>query len=207
MKGKSFLVFRKPFSAFIPLIVVIVIVYTLITENPKRKGEIIMEKEAFANVVLSSTNSLYRISKSILKYDADCEDAVQEAIATGFGKLSTLRQEAYARTWLTRILIHECYNLLKKREKTAEMLAEPEDTEYVGSDYSDLYDALRMLKKEYRLTIVLYYLEGYSIEETAKILRVPSGTVKSRLSRGRRNLRRIMEREDYEKEEDYENEL
>lgn len=166
-----------------------------------------MEKEAFANVVLSSTNSLYRISKSILKYDADCEDAVQEAIATGFGKLSTLRQEAYARTWLTRILIHECYNLLKKREKTAEMLAEPEDTEYVGSDYSDLYDALRMLKKEYRLTIVLYYLEGYSIEETAKILRVPSGTVKSRLSRGRRNLRRIMEREDYEKEEDYENEL
>lgn len=52
---------------------------------------------------------------------------------------------------------------------------------------------------------MLYYLEGYSIEEIAKILRIPAGTVKSRLSRGRRDLRRIMEREDYEKEEHYEN--
>lgn len=77
-----------------------------------------MDKEAFANVVLSSTDSLYRISKSILKNDADCEDAVQEAIAIGFSKLDTLRQDAYAKTWLTRILIHECYGLLKKREKT-----------------------------------------------------------------------------------------
>lgn len=86
-----------------------------------------MDKEAFADVVLSSTDSLYRISKSILKNDADCEDAVQEAIATGFGKLSTLRQEAYAKTWLTRILIFECYSLLKKREKSAAILTEPKD--------------------------------------------------------------------------------
>lgn len=166
-----------------------------------------MDKEAFASVVLSSTDSLYRISKSILKNDADCEDAVQEAIATGFGKLSTLRQDAYAKTWLTRILIHECYSLLKKREKNASMLTEPENDAYIDSDYSDLYDALSALKKEYRLTIVLYYLEGYSIEEIAKIMRVPAGTVKSRLSRGRRILRGIMEKEVYEKEEDYENGL
>ena len=163
-----------------------------------------MEKEAFADVVLSSTDSLYRISKSILNNDADCEDAVQEAIATGFGRLSTLRQEAYARTWLTRILIHECYSLLKKREKTAAMLTEPEE-EYIDLDYSDLYEALSALKREYRLTIVLYYLEGYSIEEIAKILRIPAGTVKSRLSRGRRDLRCIMEQTDNKKEEHYEN--
>lgn len=163
-----------------------------------------MDKEAFANIVLSSTDSLYRVSKSILKNDADCEDAVQEAIATGFSKLNTLQQDAYAKTWLTRILIHECYNLLKKREKNAAMLTEPEDEEYIQSDYSDLYDALSTLKKEYRLTIVLHYLEGYSIEEISEIMRTPSGTVKSRLSRGRRDLRCIMERE-YDKEEDYEN--
>ena len=112
-----------------------------------------MDKEAFASVVLSSTDSLYRISKSILKYDADCEDAVQEAIATGFGKLDTLRQEAYARTWLTRILIHECYSLLKRREKSAAMLAEPKEEADDKSDYSELYEALGTLKKEYRLKI------------------------------------------------------
>ncbi len=166
-----------------------------------------MDKEAFASVVLSSTDSLYRISKSILKNDADCEDAVQEAIATSFGKLGTLRQEAYARTWLTRILIHECYNLLKKREKNAVMMTEPENEAEIRSDYSDLYDALSTLKKEYQLTIVLYYLEGYSIEEIAHIMHIPAGTVKSRLSRGRKALRCIMEKENIEKEEGYENGL
>lgn len=165
-----------------------------------------MDKEAFASVVLSSTDSLYRISKSILKCDADCEDAVQEAIAMGFGKLDTLRQEAYARTWLTRILIRECYSLLKKREKSAAMLTEPEEESYEGSDYSELYEALSTLKKEYRLTIVLHYLEGYSIDEIGKIMRVPAGTVKSRLSRGRRDLRSIMEKGEYGKEKRYENE-
>ena len=165
-----------------------------------------MDKEAFASVVLSSTDSLYRISKSILKNDADCEDAVQEAIATGFGKLNTLRHEAYAKTWLTRILIHECYRLLKKREKPAAMLTEPDDEPYVHSDYTDLYDALNTLKKELRLTIVLHYLEGYSIEEIADLMHVPAGTVKSRLSRARRALRSVMKKK-YQEEGDYENGL
>lgn len=70
-----------------------------------------------------------------------------------------------------------------------------------------MYDALNTLKKEFRLTIVLYYLEGYSIEEIADLMKLPSGTVKSRLSRARRRLRSIMEREVYEKEDNYENGL
>lgn len=166
-----------------------------------------MNKEAFASVVLSSTDSLYRVSKSILKYDTDCEDAVQEAIATGFGKLGTLQQDAYAKTWLTRILIRECYHLLKKREKSAAILTEPEDRTDDDSDYSELYEALSTLKKEYRLTIVLHYLEGYTVEEIAKIMRVPTGTVKSRLSRGRQNLRCIMDKTVYEREGNYEKKL
>ena len=156
-----------------------------------------MDKEAFAQVVLSATDSLYRVSKTILKNDADCEDAVQEAIAIGFAKLNTLRQERYAKTWLTRILIHECYSLLKKRGKTTPLPAEPEEGEYACADYSDLYEALGALKREYRLAIVLHYLEGYSLQEIAQIMRVSVGTVKSRLSRGRKSLRHIME-ESYE---------
>ncbi|MCM1091983.1 MAG: sigma-70 family RNA polymerase sigma factor [Butyrivibrio sp.] len=152
-----------------------------------------MDKEAFAEVVLASTDSLYRISKTILKNDADCEDAVQEAIATGFAKLDTLRQERYAKTWLTRILIHECYALLKKRNRTAPLMEEPETEEYSGEDYSELYEALSALKREYRLAIVLHYLEGYSVQEIAQIMRISVGTVKSRLSRGRKSLRHIME--------------
>lgn len=154
-----------------------------------------MNKNVFSEIVLNSTDSLYHISKSILKNDADCEDAVQEAIAIAFAKLHTLKEEQYAKTWLTRILINECYHILRKRERFTPFPDYKEETEWGLEDYSELYQALFMLKKEYRLTIVLHYLEGYSVKEIAHIMNTGIGTVKSRLSRGRDKLKSILEEE------------
>ncbi|MDE6748970.1 MAG: sigma-70 family RNA polymerase sigma factor [Lachnospiraceae bacterium] len=154
-----------------------------------------MNKNVFAKIVLDATDSLYHISKSILQSDADCEDAVQEAIATAFAKLHTLKQEQYAKTWLTRILINECYNILRKQKKLVPLSDYEPEQEYETEDYSELYKALLRLKKEYRLTIVLYYLEGYSVKEIARIMRAGEGTVKSRMSRGRKLLKSILEEE------------
>ena len=69
------------------------------------------------------------------------------------------------------------------------------EAEYETDDYSELYKALLHLKKEYRLTIVLYYLEGYSVKEIARIMRTGEGTVKSRMSRGHKLLKSILEEE------------
>ncbi|MDE6744702.1 MAG: sigma-70 family RNA polymerase sigma factor [Lachnospiraceae bacterium] len=154
-----------------------------------------MNKNVFSEIVLKSTDSLYHISKSILKNDADCEDAVQEAIAIAFTKLHTLKKEQYAKTWLTRILINECYHILRKRERFTPFSDYKEEPEWGLEDYSELYQALFLLKKEYRLTIVLYYLEGYSVKEIAHIMNTGTGTVKSRLSRGRDKLKSILEEE------------
>ncbi len=154
-----------------------------------------MNKNEFAKIVLDATDSLYHISKSILQNDADCEDAVQEAIATAFAKLHTLKQEQYAKTWLTRILINECCNILRKQKKLVPLSDYEQEQEYETEDYSELYKALLRLKKEYRLTIVLYYLEGYSVKEIARIMRTGEGTVKSRMSRGRKLLKSILEEE------------
>ena len=65
-----------------------------------------------------------------------------------------------------------------------------------SNDYSELYKALNELPADYRVTVVLYYIEGDSVKETAQILKVTEGTVKSRLSRGRKKLRGFLE-EDY----------
>lgn len=157
-----------------------------------------MTKQQFAKLVLDSTDSLYRISKGILQSDADCEDAVWEAIGIGFAKLDTLRQDEYAKTWLTRILIHECYRVLRQQKFRADMpdAAETQNTgqeAYPGRRYSDLYEALGELEERYRGPIVLFYLEGYSIREIADILQSTEGTVKSWLSRGRNRLKKILE--------------
>ena len=108
-------------------------------------------------------NRLWRISWSILRCGADCDDAVQEAIFRAWRKRGTLREEKYFETWLTRILINECRRMLRRRgsgnapvpESLADQ-AEPENPE--------LADAIAALPVELRLPIVLHYMEVYRIQ-------------------------------------------
>lgn len=149
-----------------------------------------MNRNTFIDKVLESEDTLYRVAKSILLHDEDCEDAVQSAILRAYDKLNTLKEERYFKTWLVRILLNECYNLKRK-----EILKVPyeECFESVKSeekiDYSDLYIAIKNLPEKIKITVVLYYVEGYSVEEIKQILKIPSGTVKSRLSKGRKLLK------------------
>ena len=158
-----------------------------------------MTKNEFAEMVLESTDSLYRVSKGILKNDSDCEDAVWEAVSIGFAKLPALRQKQYAKTWLIRILIHECYRILREKKRSADTDTDRLESSAVFAgqtderpDYSELYESLFRLEEKYRIPLVLFYLEGYSVREIAGILETPEGTVKSQLSRGRNRLREIM---------------
>lgn len=155
-----------------------------------------MEKEAFGKLVLENQQQLYRIAKSILRRDEDCADAAQEAIVKAFEKLHTLREDAYAKTWLIRILIHECCRLRKSREKELAldetwMKKQPEKERY-----DNLYEALTVLPEEFRVVLVLHYLEGFSVQEIGEMLEISPGTVKSRLHRGREKLRILLSEEE-----------
>ncbi len=162
-----------------------------------------MDKETFAGLVIDSTDSLYRVSKSILKNDADCEDAVSEAIVKAFGNLASLKKDKHAKTWLTRILINECFHIRKQRKKVT--LLSEEDAwvlerreENSGNlleveRYSELNHFIGKLKENQRLAVILYYYEGYSVKEIASIMEVTQGTVKSRLGRARKILKQYLE--------------
>lgn len=122
-----------------------------------------MTKEEFAQVVFASTDSLYRISKSILRNDADCEDAVQEAITIAFEKLYTLRKDCYAKTWLVRIVMNECYKIARRKEREyameqSDMLEKQEQSETTGLklEQSDVYQALLTLEERQRVVLVLF---------------------------------------------------
>ena len=116
-------------------------------------------------------------------------DAIQESIVKAFTKLHTLRQDSYAKTWLIKILINECYALMR-REKRLVSLEEYHETAKEPEDYSDLYEAVRQLPTDIRICIILYYLEGYSVKETAKMLGITESAVKNRLARARNRMRR-----------------
>ncbi len=158
-----------------------------------------MDKNQFTELVLESEVSMYRIAKSILVRECDCEDAVQEAVLKAYENLNSLHEERYFKTWLTRILINEARRIRKSQARL--LLLEDSAVESIDVEHnrlnerSELYDAVMRLKLKIRITVVLHYIEGYSVEETAKILRVPTGTVKSRLHSGRTLLRKELEDE------------
>lgn len=156
-----------------------------------------MDKDDFAARVTAAEPTLYHISKSILKNDADCADAVQEAIATAYDKLRNLRDARYFKTWLCRILIHECYRIYRANRKVVP-LEEALQTELPSEQRGDmgLFMAMMRLREELRLVIVLHYVEGFQVSEIAGMLKVPEGTVKSRLSRARAELRLALEEEE-----------
>lgn len=137
---------------------------------------------------------MYHVAKTLLYSDADCGDAIQEAIVKAFTNLHTLRQDSYAKTWLIRIVINECYAIMR-REKRVVSLEDYTREEAVSEseDYSDLYEAIGHLSDEARLSVTLYYMEGYSVKEIAKLTDTTESAVKNRLSRARAKLRTELE--------------
>ncbi|MBR1853613.1 MAG: sigma-70 family RNA polymerase sigma factor [Lachnospiraceae bacterium] len=164
-----------------------------------------MDKLMFTEQVLAAEKQLYGTAKSILRNDADCADAVQSAILAAYAKLHTLRADEFFRTWLTRILINECYQI--RRMQMREIPDDPQEGEYHSfrletneygepgqeMEHSDVYESLMQLKENYRMPVVLHYIEGYSVKETADILKLSENAVKQRLLRGRRELRKLLE--------------
>ena len=152
-----------------------------------------MDDEAFARAIVALSDTLYRVSSSQLRQRADQEDAVQECLRRAWEKRRTLREERYLKTWLIRILINECKNIYRRRPRAQEEL--PESLAAPPAD-GELMDALMNLPPKFRIPMELHYIEGYGIAEISRMLRIPDGTVKWRLSRGRALLKTELGEED-----------
>ena len=147
-----------------------------------------MNSSEFSERVLGMEPVLYRVAYGLLLNRTDCADAVQEALLRAWEKRNTLRDESLFRTWLTRILINECYSLLRRRRHAVPLDEVPEPVAPPDAD-PVLHDAIARLDKNLRLPVVLHYMEGYSVSEVAAMLRLPAGTVKTRLFKARKILR------------------
>lgn len=138
----------------------------------------------FTGRVRAAEQKLFRIAYSVLRNEADCADAVQEALLKAWQKRGTLRDERLFDTWLVRIVINECYQLIRKHRSVIPV----QEPQRPAEDQA-LHDALMALPDNLRLPIALHYAEGYTVAEVARMLRLPQGTVKNRLVRGRKQLR------------------
>ena len=137
---------------------------------------------------------MYHVAMSILRNEADSADAVQETLLKAFEKSESLREEKYFKTWLTRILIHECYQIRRKAKRLVPyeeyVEREPGKEEVM---YTDLYAAIDNLPEDLRIAVTLFYIEGFSIAEIAQMLGSRENgkmRLRSRLRNFMRDLRR-----------------
>lgn len=154
-----------------------------------------LEKESFTELIQENKVSLYRLSKSILKSEADIQDAVSEAIVKAYTNIHKLRLIDNFKPWIMRILVNECYSIIKKHKKVE---LTDDFTTYEGSYEDNTEDSLmfyvNQLEDEFKSVIILFYYDDISIKDISKVLDISEGTVKSRLSRAKVKLKVMMEK-------------
>jgi len=151
------------------------------------------DHEAFTRLFRQLESQLYRLAKTILLKDEDCADALQETTLKVYKGLANLKQPKFFKTWVIRILINECNQLLRMRERTiavAEIPEEPVDfyVHFEDSGNVDLQSFINQLDESLRLAIVLFYYDDLSIKQIADVLDISEGAVRARLHRARRLL-------------------
>ena len=165
--------------------------------NYKKKSNIIKAKngdnEAFLELINENKLNIYRVARGILSNEHDIEDAIQNTVIKAYEKINTLKKNEFFRTWLVRILINECNEIIR-RNKRVVSINESNHEERYNDCYEniDLTKAINSLSEELRITTVLFYFEDMSIKDIASVLNIPHGTVRSRLSRARKILREII---------------
>jgi RNA polymerase sigma-70 factor (ECF subfamily) len=163
------------------------------------------DKYAFTALVQRYEGAVAATVSGMLGRGDDAEEVGQQVFIRFYEALATFRGESSVKTYLTRIAINLSLNELQRRKRNQErnrsldddtntglyLVSEdsPHDAEY---DHALVEQALKRLSEEMREVVVLRLVSGYSTEETAEILRIPVGTVLSRLSLARKKLREML---------------
>jgi RNA polymerase sigma-70 factor, ECF subfamily len=163
------------------------------------------ERTAFVALMQRYDQLLYRTARSILRNDADAEDALQESYLLAYRALGRFRRQAKLSTWLIRIVVNEALGRLRKRRQAGAAesenalqtwrdgyLSAPErpDESLSRADTRRLVEArIDALPAAYRIVFVLRVVQDLSVAEISAALRIPRATVRSRLSRARGLLR------------------
>lgn len=161
------------------------------------------DHNAFGALVTRHEDKLFSVAYRVLGNRQDALDATQDAFLSAFRQAAKFRGDSAFSTWLYRIGVNACNDLLRKKKRLI-LTENPEQTEVTHDPRTedsavsrvDLSRALASLQPEYREAVVLHDLGGVPYEEIARITATRIGTVKSRISRGRKRLAELLEQPD-----------
>lgn len=160
------------------------------------------DAEAFIQLMEDNKESMKRVAFAYLRREEDVADAIQDTILDAFEHIHKLRKPEHFKTWLTRVLLNNCTRIYRQNKKQPtydmsteeyENMALPDAHASVEAE-SDLefQDLLAHLPEESRMIFQLYFGEQYTISQIAEIMKINENTVKSRLHRGKEQLRKCV---------------
>ncbi|WP_077212248.1 sigma-70 family RNA polymerase sigma factor [Bacillus dakarensis] len=157
------------------------------------------DAEAFEELLFKEEKMLYYKALSYVGKKEDALDAIQETAYHAFMAIGKLRNPEYFSTWLFRILIRECYRLLRERDQLipyeeSELLKRLDHKADEEIDSFHLKEALSRLNSSYQTAIILFYYHDLSINDISEVMEKPVSTVKTNLRRARKKLKSELER-------------
>lgn len=164
------------------------------------------DKEAFSRVIIQNKEAMYKTAIVILRNEDDVYDAIQESLIKMYKNIQNLQNAEAFKSWSRKIIVNSCYDIINKNKKVIDINSkliniyeETREDTYECED--EVVKLLDKLEKDLRLTTVLYYYNELSMKEISDMLKIPEGTVKSRLSRAREKLYEILKNERRESNE------
>ncbi len=152
--------------------------------NPSR----LQQEDNIRRILQQYGDLLYRMSLSIVGNSADAEDMVQDTLVTWLSETPDFPDEAHEKQWLVKVVRNNSLMLIRKRKNRDRILSEQAKVS-VGRDADyGILDVLYTLPDKYKAVLLLFYVEEYSVEEIATVLKKSVSAVKMRLKRGREML-------------------
>ncbi|WP_157986546.1 RNA polymerase sigma factor [Chitinophaga alhagiae] len=159
------------------------------------------EKGMFETIIRRYNQRLYRIGMSVLNSDTDAEDAMQNAYIKAYEHLAGFEHRAAFSTWLTRIMLNQCYEQKRKNRHMVAPLSPTDNFMHMDTPANDLVNkelgnvlehAVAQLPEKYRLVFVLREIEDLSVKDTSETLDIEESNVKVRLNRAKVMLRKSL---------------
>jgi RNA polymerase sigma-70 factor (ECF subfamily) len=156
--------------------------------------------EVFQRVAETHIQDAYRLAGAILGDPAEARDAVHDAFIRAWQRWPSLGDRTNVKPWFRRIIVNECRDRLRRssRRRTTALDTQPEfrapDAAQQLLDRLVVEASLPQLKPDDRVVLALRYYHDLKVDDIAKVLDIPSGTVKSRLNHAHSRLRALIER-------------
>jgi len=160
--------------------------------NRCRKGDI----SAYTGLVKAYSGRVFAVCLAMTGNSHDAEDIAQQALMKGFLQIRHLQHDESFGAWITQIAKNLCVDFIRRQQHRRSLNARlsTEEPVYPG-EYRELKIALANLNEDYRLPLLLFYFNGRSTKNIAEALNISQAAVQTRLSRARKELRRLLEKE------------